>query len=186
MNKSKAECLHKMKRLSRLCFDNTLHQIWPSPGRKVSFFASSGSRDEAAWVAQLLTKKPRWHDKHESPIRFGVNLSLISKLINRQRKLKMSLVLHWSTISVEKNEISGWASVKKDVLYVFPGIFCTCPSWVLFCTGSSWEFFALVFPGYFLHWPFLGTLALLLFFFVVILLLSLHCAFYHQGVLLKQ
>ena len=186
MNKSKAECLHKMKRLSRLCFDNTLHLIWPSPGRKVSFFASSGSRDEAAWVAQLLTKKPRWHDKHESPIRFGVNLSLISKLINRQRKLKMSLVLHWSTISVEKNEISGWASVKKDVLYVFPGIFCTCPSWVLFCTGSSCEFFTLVFPGYFLHWPFLGTLALLLFIFCGDSSTQSSLCIIPSGVLLKQ
>ena len=39
---------------------------------------ASGSRDRAACVAQLRTKKP-WHDKTKSPIRFAVNISLTPK-----------------------------------------------------------------------------------------------------------
>ena len=62
-------------------FDQRSHSLdFAKSKQKGVYFCpfANGSRDRAACVAQLRTKKPG-HDKTKSPIRFGVNISLTAK-----------------------------------------------------------------------------------------------------------
>ena len=97
---------------------------------------ASGSRDRAACVAQLRTKKP-WHDKTKSPIRVGVNISLIP---NKSTDKENQEYEWFCAEEVERNEISVVWCVLPGYFFalLLPGYFvCTGPSWVLLRCSSS-------------------------------------------------